>query len=306
VEFLRAARDRLRPGGVHCQWFHLYETNPATLGLVLRTYAAVFDRVAIWYGRGNDLLLLGFGADRDLDLARIRRQFDRPDVRASFARAGVDSFAALLGHELAPSGVVEAAAAPGPIHSLLNPLLGYTAARGFFSGETVRVPFSGFGLAAERGRRRSLWRRYLASLSPADVDAEYEQFAGAVCANRNPECVAAIADWQHRLPDSQRARRLLEDPAQSVFTFGGSFDRGAFDAYRDAFIRPQPGALELAEVRKAVRSYRWHYFHAAAPPRDALVDLWKRCDPDRAAPGECEAGLARARRMSETSHTESG
>jgi len=28
--------------------------------LVLRTYASVFDRVAVWYTLGPDLLLLGF------------------------------------------------------------------------------------------------------------------------------------------------------------------------------------------------------------------------------------------------------
>ena len=46
-EFLEAARNRLRPGGVYAQWFHTYETDRESLALVLSTYAAVFDRVAV-------------------------------------------------------------------------------------------------------------------------------------------------------------------------------------------------------------------------------------------------------------------
>ena len=53
-DFLRAAKDHLAPGGVFCQWFHLYETDKQTIALVLRTYDAVFDHVAIWYGLGID------------------------------------------------------------------------------------------------------------------------------------------------------------------------------------------------------------------------------------------------------------
>ena len=48
-EFLEAARDRLRPGGVYAQWIHLYEIDRESVDLVLRTYDEVFDRVAVWY-----------------------------------------------------------------------------------------------------------------------------------------------------------------------------------------------------------------------------------------------------------------
>ncbi|HSJ96941.1 MAG TPA: fused MFS/spermidine synthase, partial [Myxococcota bacterium] len=59
-EFLSAARSRLRPGGVYLQWYHQYETDAASIELVLRTYLSVFDDVAVWYGAGPDLLVLGF------------------------------------------------------------------------------------------------------------------------------------------------------------------------------------------------------------------------------------------------------
>ena len=44
-EFLTAARDRLAPGGVYVQWYHLYENNDRAVELVLRTYASELNGV---------------------------------------------------------------------------------------------------------------------------------------------------------------------------------------------------------------------------------------------------------------------
>src|SRR5262249_7484881 len=48
AEFLAAARSRLTPTGIYVQWMHTYEVDAETIALVLRTYAAVFDRIAVW------------------------------------------------------------------------------------------------------------------------------------------------------------------------------------------------------------------------------------------------------------------
>jgi spermidine synthase len=300
-EFLAAARSRLRPGGVHCQWFHLYETDEATVRLVLRTYAAVFDDIAVWYGRGNDLLLLGFeGGPGEIDLERLRARFARRDIRASLRRSGVESFPALLAHELVPAGVVAKLALDGPIHTLYHPRLGTVAARAFFRGEQARIPFTGSEAAAQAGWENSLWRRYLATLDGREVDESYEQFVKAVCANRNPECVAALADWQRSSPESVRLRRAYEDLGQSVFTFGGRLDSEVVRRYFDTFVRPSRGEVTPEEARRSTLLFRRHHFHAASPPPDALVDLWTRCRAAGDRDDGCEKGLAAARLMTES------
>ena len=74
-EFLAEARDRLTPGGVYCQWFHRYEVNAEAIALVLKTFAAVFDHVAVWSTNRADLMLLGFrDADLALDVERLERR----------------------------------------------------------------------------------------------------------------------------------------------------------------------------------------------------------------------------------------
>src|SRR5574338_267480 len=116
-EFLEAARARLAPGGVYAQWMHLYEIDEETVDIVLRTYAQVFDHVAVWFTMGPDVLLLGFQSDAHaLDVERIAERFAQPDFTAGFGRAGIHSVDALLAHELLPLDTLRAARLAGPVH----------------------------------------------------------------------------------------------------------------------------------------------------------------------------------------------
>ena len=98
---------------MYAQWFHTYETDTASIELVLATYRRAFDRVAVWYGRGIDLVLLGFqDADARRDLDFVEARFERTDLRRLLADLGIDSLAALLAHEVLPVGVVGQATLP--------------------------------------------------------------------------------------------------------------------------------------------------------------------------------------------------
>ncbi|MGH6692165.1 MAG: fused MFS/spermidine synthase, partial [Gammaproteobacteria bacterium] len=82
-EFLEAARSRLTPGGVYAQWFHLYEVDEASVEIVARTYASVFDQVAVWLAQGPDIILMGLNSPQGYpDLETIRARSERPDYRA--------------------------------------------------------------------------------------------------------------------------------------------------------------------------------------------------------------------------------
>ena len=140
-EFLTAARDRLAPGGVYAQWIHAYEMDDATLELVLRTYASVFDRVAVWYTLSWDLVLLGFDdANPGPQLDRIDERIHRSDLAAGLRRAGVGTIEELAAHELVPVGHATREALPGPLHTLLHPVLSHQAARAFFGAAMPACP----------------------------------------------------------------------------------------------------------------------------------------------------------------------
>jgi spermidine synthase len=140
-EFLEAARSRLTPGGVYAQWFHLYEVDAETLEIVARTYASVFERVAIWFANGVDILLIGLNSPTGYpDIETLRARAERPDLRAALERCGAKSFPELLAHELIPPGLLRADRSAGEVHTLRRPILSQHAARAFFSGNSVELP----------------------------------------------------------------------------------------------------------------------------------------------------------------------
>ncbi len=58
-EFFEAARARLKPDGLLCQWAHTYDISPQDLQSIVRTFGSVFPQGTLWMVGGGDLLLIG-------------------------------------------------------------------------------------------------------------------------------------------------------------------------------------------------------------------------------------------------------
>jgi spermidine synthase len=83
-EFYRIGKDRLREGGIFCQWFHLYSMNPADVKMVLKTFFSVFPHGTVWMTAYADLVLLGSGGEMVFDYARWNDLYSRsPAIRKS-------------------------------------------------------------------------------------------------------------------------------------------------------------------------------------------------------------------------------
>src|SRR4051812_6340298 len=63
-EFFEAARARLLPGGVLCQWAHTYDMSADDLRSIARTFASVFPRGTIWLVGDGDVLFVGMIDDQ--------------------------------------------------------------------------------------------------------------------------------------------------------------------------------------------------------------------------------------------------
>jgi spermidine synthase len=71
-EFFEAARARLKPDGLLCQWAHTYEISESDLESIAGTFASVFPQGTMWLVGDGDLLLIGTtGADIESRLAGI-------------------------------------------------------------------------------------------------------------------------------------------------------------------------------------------------------------------------------------------
>lgn len=208
-EFLAAARARLAPGGVFAQWFHTYETDDETLELVLRTYASVFDRVAVWYTMSNDLLLLGFadpGATVDLD--RLARRVAEPAYRAGLRRSGVSGLAALAAHELLPLGVIRAQP-DDEVHTLLHPVLSHHAARAFFRGGEASLPEPSAADARRPGVEAPLLERLAQRSGGLLPEQQLAEVVRETCKHRKQECARRLAEWRAANPQSPALARQL-------------------------------------------------------------------------------------------------
>jgi len=92
-EFYRAASLRLTDDGVFAQWVQSYEIDARTLGTIYATMETVFPEVETWETQRGDLVLLGTGRARPIDLGtlanRIAEEPYQSAIRNTWRALGV-------------------------------------------------------------------------------------------------------------------------------------------------------------------------------------------------------------------------
>ena len=264
-EFLQAARARLAPGGVYVQWMHLYETDDASVELVLRTYRDVFDRVAVWFGLGDDLLLVGFDdAAAGYEFAALRAKAGRPPFAAALRRCGIDSFLELAAHELLPPGALAELELEGPLHTLDHPRLASLAARAFFRADRGDLPFFGTRSVVEHIAPRALLRQWVEHEGPLD-DRGYGEVVAEACSHRRSLCTALLADWYRAFPSSRAREELVAATLRPTFIFHGAEQGNPFREVAELLRRgPSSGAIAHEEALRLWRAY--YHPHVAFDP----------------------------------------
>ncbi len=294
-EFLEAVRSRLSPGGVYGQWFHVYESNPEVIALILRTYASVFPLASVWYTGGSDLLLVGMDrSDRALDVDALEARFRQPDFEVGFGRVPIDRFPRLLAHELIPLGVLHADTLAGPIHTIRHPLLSDLAARAFFRGGPTACidPY----LSEDQRHaalNNSLLRRYAgkAEVLPEEI---LELAARESCRfDRLRDCATWLARWSVDYPDSDRWRRsasALRKRLRGLARAIGSRRLALLSAFYAGHVTPSDDAgLSWLEARRTTDLFVNHFNHVIPFDPRLIDEIWSRCSAR-----ECETERARA------------
>jgi spermidine synthase len=80
-EFMQAARSRLEPGGVYCQWLPNYVLQEADVAMMYKTMRQVFDRVDVWSvnfpeDADAELLLVGHNDPAGASPALVKERLD--------------------------------------------------------------------------------------------------------------------------------------------------------------------------------------------------------------------------------------
>ena len=126
VEFFESVRSRLAPGGLFCQWIHLYRLAEPELQTVVAGFTEVFPESAAFTLHDGDALLLGAnGPFPEVPPEEVRRRLARvADETAPYGLTGPEalaSFYAASGEELARW------AAEAPRHRDDRPILEFRA-----------------------------------------------------------------------------------------------------------------------------------------------------------------------------------
>ena len=89
-EFFAAARARLSPGGLLCQWAHTYDISADDLRSIVGTFASVFPDGTMWLVGEGDLLLIGSnGGSVSARLGEAVARTRDGDVASMLATVGV-------------------------------------------------------------------------------------------------------------------------------------------------------------------------------------------------------------------------
>jgi spermidine synthase len=84
-EFFEAARSRLAPGGLLCQWAHTYDISGQDLRSIVGTFLSVFPNGALWMVGDADVLLIGSTEPLDSRMAGMAAAWHRPGVAEDLA-----------------------------------------------------------------------------------------------------------------------------------------------------------------------------------------------------------------------------
>jgi spermidine synthase len=157
-DFFRLARQRLAPGGLFCQWIHIYNMDPRDLRTVVGGFTDAFPEAGLFLVNEGDVLLVGaIGPFPDLDPGSLRVRLGRPQVAQDLAAIAVRTPYALATLLAVTTPGLSGWATEAPRHTDDRPLLEYRAPR-FMHADTARENRAAIEAAASASPPPASWR----------------------------------------------------------------------------------------------------------------------------------------------------
>ena len=230
-EFFAAAKARLAPGGVLCQWAHTYDIGDEDLRSIVATFTAVFPHATLWLVGEGDILLIGSADPIEPRLGQVRAAWSRPGVATDLAAVDVRDADSLLTLFTAGSAQLASYAADAPLQTDDGMTLEFSAPRGIYGRTTTDNTIALRGLAREstlpdavrqaRAASHTWTNRGLMQLRAEAPHIAFDDFAHAL--ERDPRDEAAIAGLMRaaapadRVPDAEAIlRRVVAADATNV------------------------------------------------------------------------------------------
>ena len=259
-EFFAAARTKLKPDGVICQWAHTYDMSDRDLRSIVHTFATVFPESTMWRVGDGDLLLIGT-TGKDIE-ARLANMADRCR-RASIA-------------EVLRDVGIEPAAAPFQLLSM-------------FAGGPAELARYGRAAPVQTDDRAALEFTAPASIYGRSGNANNTTIHALIDQARLPAAVAAV--MQTADARSWTARGAMELNAEAYIAAYDSFRRAVTLDERN--LAALSGASDAAAGANRQDDHRaWLEHLAKTSPANAAVRV--ALSRVRAAAGDFDGAIAAA------------
>lgn len=122
-DFYKICKRKLNPGGIICQWSHIYYMSPKDLKIVVNTFRSVFPNMSIWFTSTGDILMIGSNAELILDYLELAKHYNIQGVREDLERLGIREPLAILSCYLLDEDGVNKFVAGAKVSSDNNPIL---------------------------------------------------------------------------------------------------------------------------------------------------------------------------------------
>jgi spermidine synthase len=277
-QFFEAARARLKPDGLLCQWAHTYDISPQDLQSIVRTFGSVFPQGTLWMVGGGDLLLIG-ARDGDIvpRLAAVEAGSRTGTVGAALVDVGIAEGTApfaLLSQFAGGPRELQRYGANALIQTDDRTALEYSAPRGIYGRSREDNAAAIRALAAERPAVvRDVFERAAdaAWTSRGLMDLKAQAFANAYAAfrqavtlnSRNAAALSGLSDaaggagkldeereWLRAIASRDSGNAMVRIELSRVLAVTGDVQRAmqtASDALRLAPDEPR-AAEQLASV----------------------------------------------------------
>ncbi len=203
-QFYETCARRLAPGGLICQWIHLYEMDESVLRTILITFTRTFPHaVGFSSVENNDLLLIGSRKPIEMDFGAISKRMAGPEVAADLERIGITSLFTLLATQVFDEHGIRQWAGIGPVNSDDFPIVEYSAPRGFFNADRVDLP-SEYRLAGADNFLSRYVRGHPPTADELVETARYQMVSGMTYL-----VFSALADALERAPEHRQGLELM-------------------------------------------------------------------------------------------------
>jgi spermidine synthase len=98
-EYYQSIKNKLRRGGVICQWMPMYRISKKSFDVAFRTFSEVFENSSFWYVRGHGLFVASLD-EFQIDYPQIRRQMNSSIVAKDLNSIGIHNENEFLAHML--------------------------------------------------------------------------------------------------------------------------------------------------------------------------------------------------------------